>query len=106
MINERMIEAAATAYAKETWNHEEDQFMCIDGFKAGAKWMQQEFVKNLWYASIVEAEPRRDIIAISEKGMVYALNFEYDDDWRAIFRRYNIERWCYLSEILPKGGEE
>lgn len=102
MIDEKKIEAAAAFHAKKTWNHEEEQFSCMDGFKTGVKWAQEEFVKSLWYAPVVEAEPRRDIIAISKKGMVYAFNFEYDDDWRQTFRDCNIERFCYLDDILPK----
>lgn len=77
-----------------------------DAIQLGIEWAQKEFVKNLWYAPIVEAEPRRDIIAISKKGMVYAFKFEYDDDWRRMFYRYNIERFCYLDDILPKEGGE
>ena len=77
-----------------------------DAIQLGIEWAQKEFVKSLWYAPIVEAEPRRDIIAISKKGMVYAFKFEYDDDWRQMFHRYNIERFCYLDDILPKEGGE
>ena len=55
-MNLELIEAAATVYAKETWNHEEDQFMCIDGFKEGAKWAQKEFVNSLWHDASEEPE--------------------------------------------------
>lgn len=106
MIDKKKIKAAANNYAALGPN---DLFTMerYASFQDGAHWAQEEFVKSLWYAPVVEAEPRRDIIAISKKGMVYAFNFEYDDDWRQTFRDCNIERFCYLDDILPKeGGEE
>ena len=105
MIDEKKIEAAANNYAalgpKGLFAMER-----YATFQDGAEWAQEEFVESLWHAPVVEAEPRRDIIAISKKGMVYAFNFEYDDDWRQTFRDCNIERFCYLDDILPKKGGE
>ena len=117
MIDEKKIKEAATNHMIKEYCDDGDwsfpcdtddiKEQCELDFKAGAAWAQEEFVKSLWYAPVVEAEPRRDIIAISKKGMVYAFNFEYDDDWRQTFRDCNIERFCYLDDILPKeGGEE
>lgn len=103
MIDEKKLNQVTEKYLEE----EGYKPYIEQSFKDGADWAQEEFVKSLWYAPVVEAEPRRDIIAISKKGMVYAFNFEYDDDWRQTFRDCNIERFCYLDDILPKeGGEE
>ena len=98
MIDEKKINQATEKYLEE----EGYKPYIEQSFKDGAQWAQEEFVKSLWYAPVVEAEPRRYIIAISKKGMVYAFNFEYDDDWRQTFRDCNIERFCYLDDILPK----
>lgn len=106
MIDEKKIEAAATSLVKETRSREEEYYLFMENFKAAVKWAQEEFVKSLWYAPVVEAEPRRDIIAISKKGMVYAFCFEYDDDWRQTFRDCNIERFCYLDDVLPKNEDK
>lgn len=99
MIDEKKIERTANLVFGVTDNNPSIEKAA---FIVGAQWAQEEFVKSLWYAPVVEAEPRRDIIAISKKGMVYAFNFEYDDDWRQTFRDCNIERFCYLDDILPK----
>ena len=59
MIDEKKIEAAATAYAKEVFCHEKEQTSCMDGFIIGAKWMRQEFAKQLWHA-MVNSHKRRE----------------------------------------------
>ena len=103
MIDEKKINQATYKYLEE----EGYKPYIEQSFKDGAVWVQREYVKSLWHAPVVEAEPRRDIIAMSKKGMVYAFNFEYDDDWRQTFRDCNIERFCYLDDmLLKKGGEK
>ena len=108
MIDENKINAAAAAYANETWNNDEDQFMCMHGFKAGAEWAQQEFVKSLWHDAKKKPMASCHVIALSKKGMfVYDFQFKEDDDnWARKFQLLHIERWAYLDDILPKEGDE
>ena len=57
MIDDKKIEAAAnkhieTEYARYNSGEVEEEMICHrgkDSFKAGAKWMQEEFLKNLWH---------------------------------------------------------
>lgn len=57
MIDDKKIEAAAnkhieTEYARYNSGKVEEEMICHrgkDSFKAGAKWMQEEFLKNLWH---------------------------------------------------------
>ena len=116
MIDENKINAAATAYARETWNNDEDQFMCMHGSKTGAQWAQQEFVKSLWHDASEEAKDHTDIVYIDEKGNVwsefdyYAGNYDdaFHKGWLSfISNGIQVIKWCYLSDLLPKeGGEE
>lgn len=54
MIDDKKIEAAAskhieTEYARYNSGEVEEEMICLrgkDSFKAGAKWMQEEFLKN------------------------------------------------------------
>lgn len=46
MMSEKKITAAATVYAKETWSHDEDLFVCMDGFKEGAQWHKRTLLQS------------------------------------------------------------
>lgn len=114
-MNLKLIEAAATVYAKETWNHEEDQFMCIDGFKEGAQWAQGEFVNSLWHDASEKPKQHKMIIALTG-GMESLTDFDAEvynfpfalskGDWVDLADQDGIMSWCYLDDILPKEGGE
>lgn len=84
----------------------------VDGFNAGAKWMQEEFLKDLWHPA--EEEPdksKSDIITLGFYNDAY-LQFKEsiiwnEESWRHSISRCQIIKWAYLSDILPKqeGGE-
>ncbi len=38
MIDEKKISETASFFAKEAWNHEGEQFACMDGFRVGVGW--------------------------------------------------------------------
>lgn len=84
----------------------------IDGFNAGAKWMQEEFLKNLWHSNTEEPDKSKsDIITLGFDDDAY-LQFKesilwQEESWRHSISRCQIIKWAYLSDILPKkeGGE-
>jgi len=83
------------------------------GFKAGAHWAIEQFLKDLWHNA--EEEPNKS------KSDILTLGFDTDDaylqfkdsilwqeeSWRHSISRCRINQWAYLSDILPKqkGGE-
>lgn len=77
-----------------------------DVFADGVYWAISQFKKSLWHAKCVIPETD-DIIAVSEKGEVYIYKeFLYKTNWKKEFNIRNIERWCYIDDILPKKGGE
>ena len=118
MIDEKMIEAAATAYAKEVFCHEEEQTSCMDGFIIGAKWMQQEFAKQLWHDASEAPEKHKACIVygvfiyedkepIEDYFVSYFTSYGWTEDYFPRDYAYTVKRWAYLDDILPKkGGEE
>lgn len=107
MIDESNIKEVARAYCDATYGTSKEEPFIAEGFRQGAKWAQQEFIKNLWQAPAIEPKRGKDIIAISKKGEVYAFRYHVLSAIQKSFHDCNIERWCYLSDILPKeGGEE
>ncbi len=57
MTDKKKISKASAAHAKATWNHDEEQYFCVDGFNAGANWAIKEFLKDLWHDA--SEEPRK-----------------------------------------------
>lgn len=82
----------------------------VEGFKEGAKWMQEEFLKDLWHD--VEEMPKRAKAFIFECGD-YSMNYHVGmmfnpNDYKKNAEIWHMNRWCYLEDILPKdeGGEQ
>lgn len=122
MIDDKKIEAAAnkhieTEYARYNSGEVEEEMICHrgkDSFKAGAKWMQEEFLKDLWHpASEIPSEEKPLIVEYSITDTIkdYAsfkrLSYSYVYwDWVSYYEIANITRWLYIDDLLPKEGGE
>lgn len=123
MIDEKKIEEAAQgaadlyeqdlpimSYYEDTevdGQHHFCQEFGAELFKDGAKWAIQEFLKDLWHPA--EEEPdksKSDIITLGFDNDAY-LQFKEsilwnEESWRHSISRCQINKWAYLSDILPK----
>ena len=76
-------------------------------FKDGAKWAIHEFLKDLWHSIEEEPDKRKsDIITIGSYNYI-SLHFKEsfiwkEESWRHSISRCQINKWAYLSDILPK----
>ncbi len=110
MIDKKEISKASAAHAKATWNHDEEQFACMDGFEAGANLAIQEFKKSLWHDA--SEEPEKNKLIIEEYLDEFGYNYEIDcttyscRTWVEMVKVYGIRKWCYIDDILPKKGGE
>ena len=79
-------------------------------FKYGAKWAINDFLKDLWHP--VSEEPEEN-----KKLLVQYTNYMVEDDyeidmniphipWKYLVTTYNFKKWCYIEDLLPKGGEK
>lgn len=79
-------------------------------FKDGAKWAINEFLKNLWHPNTEEPDKSKsDIITLGFDNDAY-LQFKEsilwnEESWRHSISRFQIIKWAYLSDILPKQEE-
>ena len=115
MIDDKKIEEAATNYAQDRYNNYDDNIQSIieEAFKSGAKWMQEEFLKDLWHPNTEEPDKSKsDIITLGFDNDAY-LQFKEsifwnEESWRHSISRCQIIKWAYLSNILPKqkGGKQ
>lgn len=127
MIDIRKIEEAAKHYAEENSMSIEDQMGDIydgieelsDAYKAGAKWMQEEFLKNLLHPTI--EVPRNDngrVLAFS-KGIGYRKLYDMNDEldktacdtyqemWKKEVKAHRLTDWIFVDELfdlITKGG--
>lgn len=82
----------------------------VEGFKEGAKWMQENFLKDLWH--LASEEPKE----FNHYGFaaLYILQYNhqirmvlYDKNnmnWKNVIS--NSEYWLYVDDLLPKKGGE
>lgn len=127
MIDDKKIEAAAnrhidTEYARYNSGKVEEEMICLrgkDSFKAGAKWMQEEFLKNLLHpASEVPRNDNGKILAFSKVNnniKLYDMNamlnetacYTYQGKQEVRVREYTFTDWVFVEELLDlitKGG--
>lgn len=84
-----------------------------NSFITGAKWAIDEFLKDLWNPNTKEPDKSKsDIITLGFDNDAY-LQFKEsilwnEESWRHSISRCQINKWAYLSDILPKqeGGEK
>ena len=78
-------------------------------FKKGAKWADEHpNLESLWHDA--SEKPRAKewlLIQFGEDDYdVLSLDDLYIDIWCTWCKTYNVIRWAYISDLLPKGGEK
>ena len=95
--------------AKEEMFYKED---IKEAIGLGAKWMQEEFLKDLWHpASEIPSEGKHLIVEYSITDTIkdYASLKRLDNsyiywDWVSYFESANVTRWLYIDDLFPKEG--
>lgn len=112
MIGDKKIKDVAKLHAEKSYISDYFQACYKDGFIDCAKWMQEEFLKDLWHPASEEPREFAEILAeaqITESIKTY-ISFKRNDalfkNWNAYSSSANITRWLYISDLLPKKGGE
>lgn len=111
MIDDKKIEDAARYYCNNRYPASQDAPFIAEGFRHGAKWAINEFLKDLWHPNTDEPDKSKsDIITLGFDNDAY-LQFKEsilwnEESWRHSISRCQIIKWAYLSDILPKEGGE
>ena len=83
-----------------------DQAGLSIGFLDGAVWSDKHPI-NVWHDAT--EKPRAKEWLLVQFGEddydTHYLNDLYIDMWCAWCKTYNVIRWAYISDLLPKGGE-
>lgn len=112
MIEDKKIEEAARYYCSNRYPASQDAPFIAEGFRHGAKWMREEFLKDLWHPASEEPREFAEVLAeakITESIKTY-ISFKRNDalfkNWDAYSSGANITRWLYIDDLLPKEGGE
>lgn len=104
MIDERRIEEAAFDFNDGELTNDK---LIRAAFIYSAKWMQEEFLKNLWHPASKEPKFGKGRLLVLINGGVSILNVGFVlDQLRNLHNVYGIEGWLYLNDLLPKEGGE
>lgn len=108
MIDAKKIVEAAILNAdkynpfRSTLDREE---VCRASFEDGAEWFKQA----IWHDAKEKPEEYKCILVQwLYKGRISheTDTIERKDDWQYIVKTFNVTKWCYIDDILPKGGEK
>lgn len=122
MIDERRIEEAKEEIYEDKFlnngtdvvfdNDDKEEMYYKEDIKEaislGAKWMQEEFLKDLWHQTDEEPEGYDEWILLHYKvGNYYSLAQVKDfKSWKGFVERAPIEKWLYIDDLFKKEGGE
>lgn len=110
MIDDKKIEEAARYYCNNRYPASQDAPFIAEGFRHGAKWGINEFIKDLWHPA--SEEPRKDVSIMVEthndKNMFYYAWNRWQDNfypsWTDAVLCSRVSRWLYIDDLFPKEG--
>lgn len=109
MIDDKKIEEATRDYIdKNGYLIKYDEDPCVDiefAYKDGAKWMREEFLKDLLHDA--EEKPKKGRVFLYKTifggyGINQIIN---GDEWKYIIRYQRATQWIYIDDILSKEGD-
>lgn len=67
---------------------------------------------RVWHGKEIMPEENSEIVVIAKNEQWYTMFYSYDDyddlfgkGWEACVRLYDIVKWAYTKDLLPKGGD-
>lgn len=104
MIDNKKIETAASKLCD--YGSIYNSGCRIDGFMKCAKWIQEEFLKDLWHPA--SEKPKKGRVFLYKtifKG--YGVNQIIDgNEWKYIIKYQKATQWLYIDDLFPKKGDE
>ena len=104
MIDNKKIEDAAKQHSEESYISGYFQACYKDAFIEGAKWMQEELLKNLWHPADEMPNENNEVICVDKDSRTITYNGIVN--WWAFCRTHDVTHWLYVDDLLPKEGGE
>lgn len=105
---DKKIEEAARYYCNNRYPASQDAPFIAEGFRHGANWAINEFLKDLLHPADEEPNKGKFILMEMRNGDNYALYWVNDEySWERICTMFTTTSWLYIDDLFPKkGGEE
>ena len=104
MIDNKKIEEAAKQHSEESYISGYFQACYKDAFIDGAKWMQEEFLKDLWHPADEMPNENNEVICVDKDSRT--ITYNGIANWFAFCRTHDVTHWLYVDDLLPKEGGE
>ena len=75
-----------------------------EGFKEGAKWAINEFLKDLWHPADEMPNENNEVICVDKDSRTIIYNGIVN--WWAFCRTHDVTHWLYVDDLFPKKGGE
>ena len=105
MVDNKKIEEAAKQHSEESYISGYFQACYKDAFMEGAKWVQEEFLKDLWHPA--SEEPKKGRVFLYKTMFEgYGINQIINgNEWKYIIKYQKATQWLYIDDLLPKKGD-
>lgn len=108
MIDDKKIEDAARYYCNNRYPASQDAPFIAEGFRHGAKWAINEFLKDLWHNNSEKPVMSEHGMILVELNDITACKYSL---WRSTTTYESlcnnagyVHRWLYIDDLLPKKG--
>ena len=102
MIDDKKIEEAAKQHSEESYISGYFQACYKDAFIDSAKWMQEEFLKDLWHPASEEPD-KNHFVLFKTAGNSFETEYIGKNDWATIVS-FKVVKWFYIDNLLSKEG--
>ena len=108
ILDDKKIEAAARRYSEVTDCTKEEALLIEEGFKEGAHWAINELLKDLWHDTIEEPKEKVPLLYYRKHKFLPFMIDKHSDvyNWNALVYNFDITKWLYIDDLLPKEGGE
>ena len=104
MIDDKKIEEAARYYCNNRYPASQDAPFIAEGFRHGAKWAINEFLKELWHSVDEMPNENNEVICVDKDSRT--ITYNGIANWWAFCRSHDVTRWLYVDDLFPKEGGE
>lgn len=110
----KIVEKERANYHNQLYFYDSIYNAEIASFEVGAAWADKN-PKNVWHDASEEPENGSNIVAIDKDGNWWDIQPYHRGDyegyelegWFCCSISYNnIQKWAYINDLLPKGGEK
>lgn len=98
--NNKIKEASIKALKESIYNNYMYTCPYIEGFYACAKWMQEEFLKNLWHPADEMPNENNEVICVDKDSRT--ITYNGIANWWAFCRTHDVIHWLYVYDLFPK----